>query len=48
MRNVSFKGEQNIEKVNTSIFVSADYDCKVDEYGSFVVYDKQVFPEGLK
>jgi len=40
VKNVLFKGEQNIEKVNTSIFISADYDCKVDEWGSFVVYDR--------
>jgi len=34
------KGPCIIEKVNTSIFVSAMYDCKVDEWGSFVVYDR--------
>ena len=38
-------GPAIIEKVNTSIFISADYDCKVDEWGSFMVYDKRKFPE---
>lgn len=41
-------GPAIIEKVNTSIFVSAAFDCRVDEYGSFVVYDKVVYPEGFK
>ena len=41
------KGPAIIEKVNTSIFVSADYDCKVDEYGSFVVYDREKYPGGV-
>lgn len=42
------KGPAVIEKVNTSIFVSADYDCLVDEYGSFIVYSKEAYPEGFK
>jgi N-methylhydantoinase A len=41
-------GPAVIEKVNTSIFISAIYDCKVDEYGSFVVYDRNKFPDGYK
>lgn len=36
-----------IEKITTSIFVSHDYDCIVDNLGSFIVYDKQKFPEGF-
>jgi N-methylhydantoinase A len=36
-------GPALIEKVNTSIFVSAIYDCKVDNYGSFVVFDRKKF-----
>lgn len=42
MKNVSFKGEQNIEKAKTSIFISESYNCKVDEWGSFVVYGKDL------
>jgi N-methylhydantoinase A len=36
----TIKGPAVIEKVNTSIFVGAGYDCMVDDYGSFVVYDR--------
>ena len=36
-------GPAVIEKVNTSIFVSEIYDCLVDEYGSFVVYDRGAY-----
>jgi N-methylhydantoinase A len=35
-----------IEKVTTSILVSAAYDCIVDDFGSFIVYDKAYFPNG--
>jgi len=40
-------GPAIIEKVNTSIFISETYNCSVDQYGSFVVYDKEVFPNGV-
>ena len=40
-------GPAVIEKVNTSIFVSEIYDCLVDDYGSFVVYDRKVYLENL-
>ncbi|MBT3703729.1 MAG: hydantoinase/oxoprolinase family protein [Alphaproteobacteria bacterium] len=33
-------GPAMIEQITTAIFVSADYDCVVDSYGSFVVYKK--------
>ncbi|MCC6721051.1 MAG: hydantoinase/oxoprolinase family protein [Bacteroidia bacterium] len=36
-----------IEKITTSIFVSNSYDCLVDNYGSFIIYDKVKFPEGI-
>ncbi len=42
------KGPALIEKITTSVFVSADYDCEVDNLGSFMVYNKSAFPEGLK
>ncbi|MCX6154138.1 MAG: hydantoinase/oxoprolinase family protein [Candidatus Kapabacteria bacterium] len=35
-------GPAIIEKVNTSIFVSDSWNCIMDEYGSFLVYDKKV------
>ncbi|CAG0976237.1 N-methylhydantoinase A [Flavobacteriales bacterium] len=34
------KGPCVIEKVTTCIFVSKNYDCKVDYWGSFLVYEK--------
>ena len=39
-------GPAIIEKVTTTIFVSRDYDCRVDGYGSFIVYNKEKFPGG--
>ncbi len=33
-------GPAMIEEVTTAIFVSADYDCVIDGYGSFVLYRK--------
>ncbi|MBU1881125.1 MAG: hydantoinase/oxoprolinase family protein [bacterium] len=40
-------GPAIIERINTSIFISESYDCYVDKYGSFIVYDKTVFPTGV-
>jgi N-methylhydantoinase A len=40
-------GPAIIEKVNTSIFVSESYDCMIDDYGSFIVYDKKAYPKGF-
>lgn len=42
------KGSAIIEKVNTSIFVGESYDCQVDKFGSFIIYNKEVFPNGFK
>ena len=33
-------GPAMIDEVTTAIFVSADYDCVIDAYGSFVLYKK--------
>ncbi len=41
-------GPAVIEKVNTSIFVSESYNCLVDEFGSFIIYDKVVYPDGFR
>ena len=41
-------GPAVIEKVNTSIFISESYDCKVDEFGSFIIYDKVVYKDGFR
>lgn len=37
-----------IEKITTSIFVSESYNCEVDEYGSFIVYEKKKYANGYK
>ncbi len=34
-------GPAVIERVNTSIFISADYDCQVDKWGNFVIYNRE-------
>ncbi|MBL7190702.1 hydantoinase/oxoprolinase family protein [bacterium] len=44
----TIEGPAVIEQVNTSIFISADYDCRVDEWGSFIIYNKKVYPEGFR
>jgi len=36
-----------IEKITTSIFVSKNYDCIADNFGSFIVYEKEKFPDGF-
>ena len=41
------KGPCIIEKITTSVFVSESYDCVVDDFGSFIVYDKVKFPNGF-
>ncbi len=41
-------GPAVIERVNTSIFVSESYDCLIDDYGTFIIYNKEVFPDGFK
>lgn len=41
------KGPCVIEKITTSIFVSNNYDCIADNYGSFIVYEKEKFPNGF-
>ena len=37
-----------IEKITTSIFVSQAYDCLVDGLGSFIVYEKEKYPNGFQ
>ena len=41
------KGPCVIEKITTSVFVSENYDCLVDDFGSFMVYEKEKFPQGF-
>lgn len=44
--HTKLEGPCVIEKVTTSVFVSEGYDCQVDGLGSFIVYDKEKFPDG--
>ena len=46
--NCLIKGPCVIEKITTSIFVSQNYDCQVDNFGSFIVYDRAKYPEGYR
>ncbi len=41
-------GPAVIEKVNTSIFVSESYNCQIDDYGNFIIHDKNAFPDGVQ
>lgn len=41
------KGPCVIEKITTSVFVSENYDCVVDDFGSFIVYEREKFPNGF-
>jgi N-methylhydantoinase A len=41
-------GPAVIEKINTSIFISESYNCQIDKYGSFIIYNKEVFPQGFE
>jgi len=41
-------GPAVIEKVTTSIIVNETYNCHIDEYGSFIIYNRNVLPEGYK
>ena len=47
LSNNTIVGPAIIEKINTSIFVSESYDCRVDDYGSFIVYNKEAYPNGF-
>ena len=42
------KGPCVIEKITTSVFVSKNYDCIVDDFGSFIVYEKEKYPGGFQ
>jgi N-methylhydantoinase A len=39
-------GPAIIERITTSIVVSDMYDCLIDRFGSFIVYNNTVFPNG--
>ncbi len=41
------KGPCVIEKITTSIFLSENYDGVVDDFGSIMVYEKKIFPDGF-
>lgn len=42
------KGPCMIEKITTSVFVGRDSDCLVDDFGSFIVYNRKYFPKGFE
>ncbi len=46
--NAKIKGPCVIEKITTSVFISEDWDCEVDGFGSFIVYERGKFPKGFK
>ncbi len=40
-------GPAIIERINTSIFLSDFYDCLIDDYGTFIAYNKTAVPENI-
>ena len=42
------KGPCVVEKITTCVFVSENFDCLVDDFGSFIVYNTEAFPQGFK
>jgi N-methylhydantoinase A len=45
--NSRITGPCIIEKITTSVFVDSNYDCDVDAFGSFIVYEKSKYPDGV-
>ena len=37
-----------IEKITTSILLTENYDCVVDDFGSFIVYEREKYPSGYQ
>lgn len=46
LAGVRINGPCIIEKVTTTILVSADYACVADPFGSFLVYNRKRYPNG--
>ncbi len=44
----TIQGPCVIEKITTSILLTENYDCVVDDFGSFIVYEKEKFPKGYQ
>ena len=45
---ILIKGPAIIEQVNTTLFLSSSYHCETITGGSFIVYNKNLMPEGYK
>ncbi|MBI4946550.1 MAG: hydantoinase/oxoprolinase family protein [Bacteroidetes bacterium] len=45
---VKITGPALIEQVNTSLFLGSSYDCETIEGGTFIVYNRQLMPNGYK
>jgi N-methylhydantoinase A len=46
--NFKIEGPAIIEQVNTTIFLGESYDCETGIGGAFIVYNKELMPEGVK
>jgi N-methylhydantoinase A len=44
--NTTIEGPCIIEKITTSVLLTDSWNCEVDSLGSFIVYDKIIFPQG--
>lgn len=46
--SVKITGPALIEQINTTLFLGASYDCETIEGGTFIVYNRQLMPDGYK
>ncbi len=46
--NFKIKGPAIIEQVNTSVFLGESYNCETGIGGAFIVYNKELMPDGFK
>ncbi len=48
LNGLTIRGPAIIEKATTSIVLGNSYDCLVDEFGSFIVYNRESYPGGYQ
>jgi len=46
--NFKINGPAIIEQVNTTVFLGESYNCETGVGGAFIVYNKELMPNGFK
>ena len=46
--NFKINGPAVIEQINTTVFLGSSYNCETGIGGAFIVYNKELMPDGLK